>query len=182
VRRGASALVIAAVLATAGCGGAERKAEPAPLLSAAALPGLHPTTRSLDARALAQSTPLPGLLGRLDAWGFVRAGEREFSGRSRGLNHVVARTVDFSAAAGAAAYARKVVNGTDAYIGPGATVSRQRIGGRAGWLIRAAPCGCHPQPPTLILVGQRASRVSWLSVSGPAATAARARTLFARLP
>jgi hypothetical protein len=165
----------ALALVVAGCGAAQA---PAPLLSASALPGLHEASRPLDAAALAAATPLPGLRGRLQEWRLRRAGEREFTGVARALTHVVARTVDFAEPAGAAAYQRALVTGADRYLGAGAQPARMHD----GWLIRAPDCGCHPQPPTLIAVVRRGARVSWLSVSGPAATAARTRALAAQLP
>ncbi|HEX7297601.1 MAG TPA: hypothetical protein VF257_01255 [Solirubrobacteraceae bacterium] len=165
----------ALALVLAGCGAAEA---PAPLLSASALPGLHQASRPLDAAALAAATPLPGLRGRLKEWRLRRAGEREFTGVARSLTHVVARTVDFSEPAGAAAYQRALVAGADRYLGRGA----QRARMDDGWLIRAPACSCRPQPPTLIAVVRHGARVGWLSVSGPAATAARTRALAGRLP
>jgi plasmid stabilization system protein ParE len=176
VRRAALAAVAAATLLAAGCGGAAEP--PTPLLSADALPGLHAVTRTLDAAGLAQATPLPGLRERLGEWGLRRAGEREFTGAGRDLDHVVARTVDFAEPDGAAAYQRALVTGTAGYLGSGA--HRGRV--PAGWLIRAPSCGCRPRPPTLIVVLRRGERVGWLSISGQAATAARVRALAGRLP
>jgi hypothetical protein len=174
VRRWALVFLAAAILA--GCGaGAE---PPAPLLAADALPELHAVTRTLDAAGLAQATPIPGLRERLGEWGLRRAGEREFTGVGRRLDHVVARTVDFAEPAGAAAYQRTLVADTARYLGAGARTGRVP----AGWLIRAPSCGCRAQPPTLIAVLRRGERVGWLSISGRAATAARARRLAGRLP
>jgi hypothetical protein len=178
VRRWAAGCLGAAALAAGGCGAAATATAPAPLLEADALPELHAATRTLDAAGLAQATPLPGLRGRLGEWGLVRAGEREFTGRGQKLDHVVARTVDFAEPAGAAAYERALVDGTASYLGAGAETSR--VAG--GWLIRAPSCGCRPAPPTLIAVVRRGGRVGWLSISGEAATAARARRLTERLP
>lgn len=168
----------AAALLLAGCGAAADAPDPAPLLAADTLPGLHAVARTLDAAGLAQATPLPGLRERLHEWGLLRAGEREFTGRGRKLDHVVARTVDFSGAAGAAAYQRALVDGTASYLGAGAEIDRVP----GGWLIRAPSCGCRPSPPTLIAVVRRGGRVAWLSISGEAATTARALRLTARLP
>jgi hypothetical protein len=155
---------------------------PAPLLPARALPRLRSAARVLDSRALALATPIPGLRDRLAGWGLRRAGEREFTGRSRDLNHVVARTVDFAGASGAAAYARALADGTASYLGPGARVERVRLDARAGWLIRAPDCGCRPTPPTLIVLVRRGPRVSFLSAAGEAATPRRVRTLATGLP
>jgi hypothetical protein len=179
VRRWALGCLGAAALAAGGCGGeAATVPSPAPLLDADALPELRAATRTLDAAGLAQATPLPRLRERLGEWGLVRAGEREFTGRGRGLDHVVARTVDFAEPAGATAYQRALVDGTASYLGAGAGTGRVT----GGWLIRAPSCGCRPAPPTLIAVVRRGGRVGWLSISGKAATAARARRLAEGLP
>ena len=189
--RAASALRRLAAVATAAAGiaacGASAPhppaaAPPAPLLPARALPELHSTARALDRGALALATPIPGLRDRLAGWGFRRAGEREFTGRSRDLSHVVARTVDFARPAGAVAYARTLAAQTTSYLGSGAEVRTLRLDGRTGWLIRAPNCGCHPQPPALIVLVRRGARVSFLSAAGDAASPRRVRALARGLP
>jgi hypothetical protein len=182
---GRLAAVATAAAGIAACGSAPHPPAappPAPLLPARALPELHSTARALDRPALALATPIPGLRDRLEGWGFRRAGEREFTGRSRDLAHVVARTVDFARTAGAAAYARTLAAHTTSYLGSGAEVRRLRLDGRTGWLIRAPVCGCHPQPPTLIVLVRRGTRVSFLSAAGDAASPRRVRALARGLP
>ena len=51
-----------------------------------------------------------------------------------------------------------------------------------GWLIRAPNCGCHPQPPALIVLVHRGRRVSFLSAAGDAASPARVQALARGLP
>ena len=181
-----AAAVTVAAAGIAACGSSASHppapAPPAPLLPARALPELHSTARTLDRAALALATPIPGLRERLDGWGFRRAGEREFTGRSRDLVHVVARTVDFARPDGAAAYARTLAARTTSYLGSGAEVRALRLDGRTGWLIRAPNCGCHPQPPALIVLVHRGRRVSFLSAAGDAASPARVRALARGLP
>jgi len=184
LRRLAAGATAAAGLAACGAAAPHPPvaASPAPLLPARALPELHSTARSLDRGALALATPIPGLRARLEGWGFRRAGEREFTGRSHDLAHVVARTVDFARADGAAAYARTLASQTTSYLGSGAEVRTMRLDGRAGWLIRAPNCGCHPQPPALIVLVRRGARVSFLSAAGDAASPGRVRALARGLP
>ena len=67
----------------------------------------------------------------------------------------MARTVDFARPAGAVAYARTLAAPTTSYLGSGAEVRALRLDGRTGWLIRAPNCGCHPQPPALIVLVRR---------------------------
>lgn len=168
------ALAGCAAVALIGCGGGSSTDG---LLSASALPEMHSTTSRLDATGLAQSTPIRGLAQRLDQWGLRRAAAREFTGVGGPLDHVVSRTAEFEDADGAAAYVRTLVARRDAYLGPGADA--RRVAG--GWILRQPACGCHPQPPTLIELLRHGAQVHWLSVSGRAATVARARGLATHL-
>jgi hypothetical protein len=180
-RRMVAAAALAATAATVtACAGSsptrssDRTAEAArTLLPASSLPGMHAATTDLDAAALTQATPIPGLAERLSGWRMRGAAVREFTGVHGALDHVVSRNVAFATPRGAAGYLDELVARRGAYLGPGAAL--YRVAG--GWIIRQPTCGCHPEPPTLIAVLRDGARVRWLSVSGRDATVARTREL-----
>ena len=94
------------MLVVAACGTEEQQASGAPrTLPAAALPDLDSSVRALDAKSLAADALRPAALAKLLAEaGYVTGNEREFSGKTRTFDHVVARTLVFESEDGAERY------------------------------------------------------------------------------
>ena len=68
------------------------------------------------------------------------------------------------------------------FYGRGSKVAPLSQGDRRGYLIRAAPCGCHRETPVFLAVLSAGSRVTWLYGTGPGAHAAGLRALLAQAP
>lgn len=181
-----SRTVLLLLLAVAGCGSqgssGSAPAPPLPTLSADALPGLTAKDRAVSIGALTRDAPIDGFAGKLSGWGFERGTQREFTGRSPTFTNVVSRTLEFRSASGAQAYVELVADRVGDFFGDGSKVRSLEQGGRSGYLIRAAPCGCHRETPVLIAVVSRGQRVSWLYGLGPRAKPAALEALLARAP
>jgi hypothetical protein len=174
------------VLALAGCGSQSSAesapAQPLPTLAADALPGLTAEQRAVGIAVLTHDAPIDGFAGKLAGWGFERGTQREFTGRSPTFTNVISRTLQFRSATGAHAYVQLVADRVGDFFGDGSKVRTLEQGGRSGYLIRAAPCGCHRETPVLIAVVSRGERVSWLYGLGPRAKPEALEALLARAP
>jgi hypothetical protein len=183
-------IVLGAIaLVAAACGGAApaRVSPPGrtpapPVLSARAVAYLPSTFQRLTAQRLAREIRRPALAASLARWGFVAAAERSFQGESRRLNVVDSRTLDFSRAAGARAYVAFVHAHVADYLGAYPTVTAFSAGARHGWLFRAQSCACAGATPLWLGVASGGTRVTWLEINGPDATARTLRELAARAP
>ncbi len=172
----ALAIALVLVVATA-CGGAEERAEPPPTLPATALPELESHERTLDAGALAEDAFEPGPLAELVDGALLGGREREFSGRTRTFDHVVARTLVFSDADGAAAYLGWFREHADELLGP---VERAALAppGEEGVAFTLVRCGtCKKELAALLAGWRRGTTVFTLLASGSGANERR----FARL-
>ena len=187
-RHTAVLLLGAIALAAAACGNAQildsapAQAKAPPVLSARAVAYLPSTAHRLTAQRLAREIRLPVLADDLSHWGFRAAAERSFQGESHRLNVVDSRTLDFTRPSGARAYVAFVRAHVAVYIGSYPTVRAFRSAGRSGWLFRAQSCACAGATPLWLGVASRGTRVTWLEINGPDATAATLRTLAALAP
>jgi hypothetical protein len=179
----AAALVVGLVATACGSGGGDAPdGGPVRLPVLTAVPGLAAQDRTLDAATLSHDAPVPSLPADLERWGFIAGHEREFKGASKTFTDVVSRTLAFERPAGARAYVGFVAAHAAGFYGRGTAVRAVTSAGRPGYLLRAASCGCHRETPILLTVVWRRSRVSWLMVNGPGATAARAQALAEQMP
>ena len=170
------ALVLALLLLPA-CGSEEsdRPAAPAPAsLPGSALPDLDSRARSLSAEALAADAYEPDALGRLlDEAGFVAGSEREFSGKTRTFDHVVARTLAFEDAGGAETYLDWLRTHGEDFLGR-VQEAEMRPPGEAGVAFALAPCGtCKKETPTFLAGWRRGTTVLTLLAAGPGANPER---------
>jgi len=177
----AALLPVVAVLALAGCGSSSATPLP-PALAGSAVAYLPSHVSRVTTTDLEQDTTLPGMAGRLSGWGYVSGAERSFQGTSKRLEVVVARTLDFKSAAGARGFVTFVGSHAAAYVGQVPQVHPLRQAGRTGVLIVEPQCACHMAQPALLAVVSSGSRVSWLEINGPAATAAALEALLTRMP
>ncbi len=170
----------------AGCGSSSSTISappsPLPLLPAAALPQLTPVDSPLTATELTHDAPIAGFADHLAAWGYQRGSQRVFRGNSGDFTNVVSRTLEFGSADGAAAYVRLVDTRVADFFGSGSKVAALSSAGRSGYLIRAAPCGCHLETPVMLAVLSAGSRVTWLYGTGRGARPAGLRALLAQAP
>jgi hypothetical protein len=164
------AVACLAALAVAACGGAEAEAPPPPTLAPSAVPELESAARLLDASRLAADAFEPAKLAALltDA-GFVSGREREFSGKSRTWDHVVARTLRFSTEEGAQAYVNWLGNHADELLGKSERAP-WRTPGEAGVAFVLVPCAsCKKELPTFLAGWRRETVVATLLAAGPGA-------------
>ena len=68
------------------------------------------------------------------------------------------------------------------FLGARSKVTALSSSGRRGYLIRAAPCGCHREPPVLLAVLSAGRRVTWLYGTGPGARPTALLALLAQAP
>jgi hypothetical protein len=167
-----------------GCGGSPPAAPPPPppVLPAAAVSYLPSKARALTEHDLVRESVAPGLAAGLTRWGYVTGAQRLFQGKSKTLQVVVSRTLEFRSPAGAAAYVRFVhLRATDVF---GAVPTQRPLtaGPRHGWTITLAPCACHMASPALVGVASAGRRVSWLEVNGPTASEDVLAQLLAKAP
>jgi hypothetical protein len=161
-------VTIAFGLALAGCGSEKQQAaRPLRTLPAAALPELESRSRTLDIEALAADALEPGELADLlaDA-GFDTGREREFSGRTRTFDHVVARTLRFESEDGAEAYLGWLREHGDDVLGRAAP-AKLVPPGESGVAYTLVPCGtCKKELPTFLAGWRRGEIVLSLLAAG----------------
>lgn len=177
-------MVLAACVAGCGSSAATTSAPPPPLsvLPASALPRLAPVDSPLTATELTHDAPIPGFADQLAAWGYQRGTQRVFRGNSGDFTNVVSRTLEFGSSSGAAAYVRLVGTRVADFFGSGSKVAALSSAGRRGYLIQAAPCGCHLETPVMLAVLSAGRRVTWLYGTGRGARVAGLRALLAQAP
>ncbi len=182
----AGMLVLAVVLLAAGCGsgaaGGSSAVAPLPVLPASALAGLTTTDSVVTAADLTHDAPIAGFADRLSQWGYRGGSQRVFRGNTGDFSNVVSRTLEFGTAAGAASYVKLVDDRVADFFGRGSKVAPLTAAGRSGYLIQAAPCGCHRETPVYLAVVSSGPRVTWLYGTGPGAHPAGLRTLLAQAP
>jgi hypothetical protein len=181
-----SALVLLLAVLAVGCGGAgagsSQPPAPLPVLPAAALPLLAPADTAVTAVDLTHDAPIAGFAAQLESWGFERGTQRVFRGNHGAFTNVVSRTLQFGSDGGAAAYVRLVDGRVADFFGRGSKVAALSSTGRHGYLITAAPCGCHRETPVLLAVLSQGRRVTWLYGTGPGARPTRLRALLVQAP
>jgi len=179
-------LVSALSMVAAGCGsgaaGGSSAIAPLPVLPASALAGLTPADSQLSAVDLTHDAPIAGFADRLSAWDYRGGTQRIFRGSKGDFTNVVSRTLEFGSPAGASAYVQLVDDRVADFYGRGSKVAALSQGGRNGYLIQAAPCGCHRETPVFLAVLSAGPRVTWLYATGPGARAAGLRALLAQAP
>jgi hypothetical protein len=185
-----SVFMALASVSTSGCGSgvgsqsAARPEGPLPVLARSALPGLTVKDLQLTTVDLTHDAPISGFSERLAGWGFQRGTQREFrtTSRTATFSDVVSRTLEFRGPAGARAYVALVGAQAGRFFGNGSRVLPLESGGRSGYLVRLASCGCHGETPALLAVVAGGPRVTWLLGNGPGASPATLRTLLAKAP
>ena len=174
--------VAAALLA--GCGGsAAPSAQQAPgTLAASALADLDAAARVLGRRELAADSFDPkGVAELLADAGYVTGSEREFAGRGRTFDHVVARSLRFGDPQGAGAYATWV--GTHAANFLGDAKREQPLGlGESDAPFSLIRCAvCKKQQPAFVAVWRHGATVAFLLGAGPGVTRETFSALARRL-
>ena len=173
-------LVLVVVLGTAAaCGSAEDPPAPPATLGAEALPQLDSRARTLDAGAVAFDALEPSALQQLLAEsGYETGSEREFSGKTRTFDHVVARTLVFETADGALAYLDWLRGHGDDVLGR-AVQAKITPPGEAGVAFALERCGtCKKELPTFLAGWQRGATVLTLLAAGSGANPARVTALL----
>jgi hypothetical protein len=179
-----ASVLVAALLLLPACGsGREEEAEQAapPSLPGSALPDLDSRARPLGTKALAADSYDPEALADLlaDA-GFVAGSEREFSGKTRTFDHVVARTLLFDGPAGAETYLEWLRGHGEDFLG-----RVQEAGmtppGESGVAFALAACGtCKKETPTFLAGWRRDATVLTLLAAGSGANPERFSALVRR--
>lgn len=178
-----TAMVVAAALLAAACGGSGiASGPPLPVLAQRAVAYLPSHTTTVTAASLEGDLPNSGLGPRLSRWGFVAGSQRSFQGYSRRLEVVVSRTLEFRTPSGARAYVSFVARNAGAYVGQVPVVEALTSANRRGVAITAPLCACHLASPMLLAVLSAGRRVTWLEVNGPAASRRTLLALVARAP
>ena len=177
-------LALAAVLLLLpACGSSLDETEPAApaSLPGSALPDLDSRARPLGAEALAADSYDPEALGDLlDEAGFVAGTEREFSGKTRTFDHVVARTLVFENSAGAETYLGWLRSHGEDFLG---RVQAAKVSppGESGVAFALAPCGtCKKETPTFLAGWRRGATVLTLLAAGSGANPERFSSLARR--
>lgn len=167
-------LALAVVLGTTACG-SEDGPPPAPAtLAAAALPELDSRARTLDAAAVAFDALEPvSLQELLVEQGYRTGSEREFSGKTKTFDHVVARTLVFETPDGALAYLGWLREHGDDVLGR-AVPAKITPPGDAAVAFALERCGtCKKELPTFLAGWQRGETVLTLLAAGSGANPAR---------
>ncbi len=187
----ARALVFAlAVALLAACGGRPEEpsgsSESPRTLPASVLPELNPAARTLDTAALAADSFEPDAVAALlESAGYLTGSEREFAGRGRTFDHVVARALRFEDADGAEAYATWVAKHAADFLGR-AKHEQALDFGESGSLYSLVRCDvCKKQQPAFLAAWRRGNTAAFLLGAGPGVTretfAALARRLDERI-
>jgi hypothetical protein len=161
----------------AGCGTGEENASPTPrpeTLPASALPDLEPRARALPLDALAADSLKPEPLRQLlEESGYVTGSEREFSGKTRTFDHVIARTLAFEEPQGADEYLAWLGAHGDDFLGR-AQPEKLALPGTSGVAFTLAACGtCKKELPTFLAGWRRGATVLSLLASGSGANRER---------
>jgi hypothetical protein len=163
-------VTLALAVLLAGCGAGEETAPGLRTLPPEALPELTSRTRSLDAEALAADALDPAALADvLDKAGFETGREREFSGKTKTFDHVVARALRFASPDGAEAYLDWLRgHGTD-FLGRAAPANLSSPG-ESGVTFMLVRCGtCKKELPTFLAGWRRGDVVLSLLAAGSGA-------------
>jgi hypothetical protein len=179
------ACFVAVLLAASACGSGSAASSsadaPPAVLAASAVPYLSSTAQVLDASSLAHQDALPAVADKLSGWGFRSAAQRTFQGQSKHLQIVVSRTVQFDTPAGASAYLDYIRANADTVNGV-STQKPQTNRGRSGVVVHPQACACHMAAATFIGLLRDGSRVSYLSLTGPTASASMLQQLETLAP
>jgi hypothetical protein len=178
MNRIARLILLLALLTASGCGQAGSQHSPVisdsglPVLATSAVPGIPSVTTQLTTADLAKDAAIRGLATKIASWGYLGGRQRTFQGESHHLTLVISRILIFRDATGAQHYATFIREHQAAFFGT--SVQAQRLPGRSGsgWLFIPPLCACHMANPALIGVLNAGSRILWLEINGPAATAA----------
>jgi hypothetical protein len=161
----AAILVVAATACGSGSGAETPPPDPLP---AKALPELSSSVRTLDRAALATDALAPAQLETLlDEAGYVTGREREFSGKTKMFDHVVARTLRFDDEEGAEQYLRWLrAHGTD-FLGRAAPAPPPvRADSAVAFVL--VRCGtCKKELPTFLAGWRDGPLVASLLAAGP---------------
>ena len=167
-------LALAVVLGTAACGGDEGPPPAPETLGAAALPGLDSRARTLATADVAFDALEPASIEELLAEaGYETGSEREFSGKTKTFDHVVARTLVFESADGALAYLGWLRGHGDDVLGR-SIPAKIAAPGESGVVFELERCGtCKKELPTFLAGWQRGETVLTLLAAGSGASPAR---------
>jgi hypothetical protein len=174
VRVALVAALLVLVVAACGSNGDERQEAPPASLPGSALPDLDSRARSLSAEALAADSYEPeALADLLDEARFVSGSEREFSGKTRTFDHVVARTLLFEDDQGAETYLGWLRTHGEDFLG---RVEPAKVSppGESGVAFALAACGtCKKEIPTFLAGWRRGSTILTLLAAGSGANPER---------
>jgi hypothetical protein len=162
-------VVVLLLVAVVGCGSEGQPAAATPrTLPAVALPGLDSRARSLDTQTLANDALEPAALADLLARaGYVAGREREFSGRSRTFDRVVARTLVFEGAEGGERYLGWLRRHGRDLLGRAAPI-RLKTPGKSGVALTLVRCGsCTKEQPTFLAAWRSGATVLSVLAAGP---------------
>lgn len=168
-------LLLAVVLGLAAACGSDGGPPPAPAtLAAASLPELDSTARKLDVAAVAfDAFDMASLEALLAEAGYETGSEREFSGKTKTFDRVVARTLVFETEDGALAYLDWLRGHGDDVLGRAipATIASP---GEDGVAFELERCGtCKKELPTFLAGWRREDTVLTLLAAGSGANRAR---------
>jgi hypothetical protein len=181
VRRALVLLLL--VGAVAACGSEQEQTAPSPpTLPATALPELDSRARALDADALAEDALEPDeLKALLDDAGFLTGSEREFSGRTKTFDHVVARSLRFESADGADEYLRWLGGHGNDILGAAEPAELEPLGQSTVAYTLARSGTCKKELPTFLAGWRREDVVLTLLAAGSGGNPERFETLARRL-
>ena len=173
-----------------GCGGGSEAAPSesvtgwtnyVPLAHPDSLSDLRHEDRELDREVLSEDALEPAALSDLlEEARFEGGFEIEYTGRTKLYSHVVTRTLDFAAAAGASTYLRWLDRNASDILGP--VKSKQALPvGSDGVLLLQEGCNCHSDLPTYLAAWREGSIVRTLLADGPGANERRVTALAREL-
>ncbi|HSE80390.1 MAG TPA: hypothetical protein VLA87_01710 [Gaiellaceae bacterium] len=167
-------LAVVVGFAAAACGSQDGPPPAPATLGATALPELDSAARTLDTAAVAfDAFDMASLEELLVEAGFETGSEREFSGKTKTFDHVVARTLVFETEDGALAYLDWLRGHGDDVLGRAvpATIAPP---GEDGIAFELERCGtCKKELPTFLAGWRREDRVLTLLAAGSGANPAR---------
>jgi hypothetical protein len=175
-------VLLLVVGAVAACGSEQEQPAPSPpTLPATALRELDSRARALDTEALAEDALEPDeLAALLDDAGFLTGSEREFSGRTKTFDHVVARSLRFENAAGADEYLRWLGDHGNDILGAAEPAELTPLG-ESAVAYTLARCGtCKKELPTFLAGWRRGDVVLTLLAAGSGGNPERFEALARR--